>query len=98
MLYKVPEPKKPKKGEATECCSLPDSRPAVYLPVSPEILRSLKVAQNIEITLSGTVKALEYNESDYNKRCEIRLELSTVELDDREPDSADAKEFSNLAD
>lgn len=86
--YKV----KPRKDEAVA----PSSRyPTVYIACSPEIVDSLQVGEGAKVTLTGTVVGLSENKDQKEDRCELQLELRTV---DAYPAAAPAEESAEKPD
>jgi hypothetical protein len=78
--------------------------PTVSIPVSPEIIATLEVGGQVEVTLKGKVAGLESRQSSdndpYSNRNEMRVELRVVEAypgedaeeeaEEKEPDMKEA--------
>lgn len=88
-VYKLkPEPQFP--GAVASSPKSKKSYPSVTIPVSPEIIKALKVDGPVVVELKGTVASLESRSSKsgdpYMNRSELRIEVTQVEAYPTEAD------------
>lgn len=90
--YKLPKPKKPKKGNDRALAVDDDYRRRINLPANEAIINALSVGDSVVVTLHGEVERVENVEgTDYSDRS-FSINVSSVEAYPDDADKAKAKE------